>query len=201
MGALIGGLWAIGLNSDELEKIARQFENKWNMLKLIDLPLFPVSGLIGGYAIRRWLKKYYGSRTFYNVRTPFKVVAYDLVRREELVIESGPIVEAVCQSIAIPGVIKPVRIKDQLIIDGGVLNPLPTNVLAARGIKKIIAVNVLQSPEDVSEGFDMAQHQKTTDQERPFLKAPWQYIKFRIFGALSKHFEHNRYYHSNPSSQ
>ena len=139
MGALIGGLWAIGKDSDELEQVAREFEKRITMLKLLDPPVFPISGLIHGRAIKRWLKKHYGARTFYNVRIPFKVVAYDLVRREELVIESGSIVEAVRKSIGIPGVIKPIKEQDQLIIDGGVLNPLPTNVLASRGIKKIIA--------------------------------------------------------------
>jgi len=191
MGALIGGLWAIGKDSHGLEKVAREFQHKLSMLKLIDVPLIPISGLIRGKAIKRWLKKHYGNRTFYNVRTPFKVIAYDLIRREELVIDSGSIAEAVRQSIAIPGVIKPIEVKDQLIIDGGVLNPLPTNVLASRGIKKIIAVNVLQSPEDVSEGFDMTLHQKKKDKERPFLKAPWHYIKFRVLEAFCKPFDPN----------
>ena len=191
MGALIGGLWAMGKNSDELEKIGRQFENKLNMLKLLDIPIIPISGLIRGKAMKRWLKKYYGSRTFYNVRTPFKVVTYDLIRREEVIIESGLIVDAVHQSIAIPGVMKPIKHKDRLFIDGGVLNPLPTNVLASRGIKKIIAINVLQSPEDVSEGFDMTQHQKKKDKDIPFLKAPWHYIKFRVAEVLFRPFDPN----------
>ena len=191
MGALVGGLWAIGKNADELEVIAKEFESKISILKLVDPPLFPVSGLIRGYAIKRWLKKHYGSRTFYNVRIPFKVVAYDLVRREELVIDGGSIVDAVRQSIAIPGVIKPIRDKDKTIIDGGVLNPLPTNVLASRGIKKIIAVNVLQSPEDVSDGFDMTQHQAKIDKAVSFFKSPLHYLKFRIGTAISKPFVPN----------
>ena len=191
MGALIGSLWVIGKSADELEGIAREFENKFSMLKLVDPPIFPVSGLVRGYAIKRWLKKHLGSRTFYNVKIPFKAIAYDLIRREELVIGSGSLVEAIRKSIAIPGVIKPVKQKERLVIDGGVLNPLPTNVLAGRGIKKIIAVNVLQSPDDVSEGFDITQHQMKKDREVPFYKAPWHYLKFRLLQALGKPFNPN----------
>jgi len=160
-------------------------------VKLVDPPIIPISGLIRGHAIKRWLKKHYGTRTFYNVRAPLKVVAYDLVRREEIVIESGSIVDAVRKSIAIPGVIRPIQEGDRLIIDGGVLNPLPTNVLASRGIKKIIAVNVLQSPEDVSEGFDITQHQLKKDQEVKFFRFPFRYVGFRLRRLIFKVFNPN----------
>ena len=152
MGAIIASLWAIGKDAAEIEKIAHEFEQKKNLMDLID-PVVPISGLLGGRAIKHWLRKHIGGRTFYSTRIPLKIVAYDLIRREELVMESGPLVNAIRKSIAIPGVIEPVREKGRLIIDGGVLNPLPTNILTSRNIKKIIGVNVLQSPHDVSESF------------------------------------------------
>lgn len=191
MGALIAGLWAIGKDSRQIEEVAREFERPLSKLKLLDPPIFPISGLLRGKTIRRWLKKHFKGRTFYNVRTPLKVIAYDLVRREELVIDSGSIADAIKKSISIPGVIRPVQNKDQLIIDGGVLNPLPTNVLASLGIKKIIAVNVLQSPKDVSEGFDILQGQMKREEAIPFHKAPFHFLKFRIARALFKPFSPN----------
>ena len=78
-----------------------------------------------------------------------------------------------------------------MLIDGGVLNPLPTNVLTSRGIKKIIAINVLQSPEDVSEGFDIIQHQDKKENELPFYKAPLRFLKFRLARALHGPFDPN----------
>lgn len=191
MGALVGSLWAAGRDADAIEETAREFGHPLSKFKLLDPPLFPVSGLIHGRRIRRWLKKHLAGRTFYNVRTPLKVVAYDLAKREELVIDSGSIAEAVRKSIAIPGVMKPVQDKDRLIIDGGVLNPLPTNVLAGRGIKKIIAVNVLQSPEDVSAGFDMIRNQARKEEDIPFRRSPVQFFKFRIAGAFFRLFNPN----------
>ena len=87
-------------------------------MNLLD-PVVPISGLIGGRAIRHWLRKHIGDRTFYSTRIPLKIIAYDLIRREELVLESDSLINAIRKSIAIPGVIEPVREKGRLIIDGG----------------------------------------------------------------------------------
>lgn len=179
MGALIGAFWAAGYDADAIEKVARQFETKMAVLRLVDL-VPPVSGFIGGQAIRRWLKKYLGDRTFYSTRIPLKILAYDLIRREELVITNGTLVDAIMQSIAIPGVIAPIRKGERVIIDGGVLNPLPTNVLSAQGIKKIISVNVLQSPDDVVKGYEIFKQITDEKAKIPFWKAPISFISFRI---------------------
>ncbi|MBI5149447.1 MAG: patatin-like phospholipase family protein [Candidatus Omnitrophica bacterium] len=190
MGAVIAGLWAIGKDAAGIEKVARDFEKRKNMLALLD-PVVPISGLIGGRLIKYWLRKNFGGRTFYNTRVPLKIIAYDLVRREEIILESGSLVEAIRKSIAIPGVIEPVIEKDKLIIDGGVLNPLPTNVLASRRIKKIIAVNVLQSPHDVCENFALEKAAELKELQIPFSDAPWQFLQVRILRFLLRPFRHN----------
>jgi predicted acylesterase/phospholipase RssA/cellulose biosynthesis protein BcsQ len=189
MGALIAALWAIGKGADEIEGIAREFSKKRALLNLVD-PVFPVSGLIGGRAIKLWLRRHFGNRTFYDTRIPLNIIAYDLIRRQEMAIDSGSLVEAIRKSIAIPGVIEPVREKDRLIIDGGVLNPLPTNALVKRGIKKIIAVNVLQSPEDVCAGFEMARRAEAEEDQLPFRAAPLRFLRSRIGRFLLGPFRH-----------
>jgi NTE family protein len=68
----------------------------------------------------------------------------------------------------------------QMIIDGGVLNPLPTNVLAQMGIKKIIAVNVLQSPSHVAQGHQMDLKQRELTSKVKFWQDPMRYIGFRV---------------------
>jgi NTE family protein len=132
-----------------------------------------------------------GDATFYDTKIPLKVIAYDLIRREELVIEDGSLVDAVRQSIAIPGVINPVLKKDRLIIDGGVVNPLPTNVIANMGIKKIIAVNVLQSPGDIVKGYEIIERQMREEEKIPFGKSPVRYTGVRIRRLLTKLFYPN----------
>ena len=179
MGALVASIWAIGNNAEQLEQVAREFEKKKNILKLFD-PVFPKSGFIGGRLIKLWLKKHLGNKTFYDTKILLKVISYDLIRRQEHVIEEGNLVDAVRESIAIPGVIEPILKGDQLIIDGGVLNPLPINVLRAMGIKKIIAVNVLQSPSDVSIGYELTKKKIAEEERIPFFKSPLQYIGVRL---------------------
>lgn len=179
MGALLGALWAVGNKAAALEKIAREFTKKKSMLKLLDPPLSP-GGLVGGIAIKRWLRGHMGDKTFYDTVFPLKIVAYDLLHREEIVIESGSLIEAVRRSIAIPGVIPPIQEDGKLIIDGGVLNPLPTNVLRNLGINKIIAVNVLQSPDHASKGHELELKQLIEDYKIPFLKSPLKFIGLRM---------------------
>lgn len=190
MGALIGSLWVTGKNADEMEKIARGFEKRSALFGLVD-PIFPLSGVIGGVAIRKWLGKHLGNSTFYSTRIPFKVIAYDLAKRQELVINGGSIVDAVCKSIAIPGVFKPIKEKDKVIIDGGVMNPLPTNVLVSEGIKKIISVNVLQSPGDILAGFEISQKKIKERNKVSFFKSPWKYIKHKLGRMASGVFDFN----------
>lgn len=191
MGALIASMWATGRNSQQLEVIAREFQKGTNMLRLFDPPLIPVSGLIRGGLISLWLKKHLGNQTFYATKMPLKIIAYDLIHREELTISSGSLVDAVRQSIAIPGVIKPVIKGDRVIIDGGVLNPLPTNTLASLGIKKIIAINVLQSPQHVADGYEMQLHQEKEKMAIPFMKEPFQYVGRRLLKLMGKPFNPN----------
>ncbi len=190
MGALIAAIWATGKNAAELEIVAREFEKKTAMLKLFD-PVVPISGLIGGRLIKLWLKKHLGAQTFYSARFPVRIVSYDLTRREELVIESGSLVDAVRESIAIPGVLEPIRRGERVIIDGGVLNPLPTNVLTSMGIKKIIAVNVLQSPDDVVQGYEIFEHEHKKKMSIPFFKAPFHFVMLRLGILLGKAFNPN----------
>jgi len=155
------------------------------MFLVVPLAFMPISGLVQGEAIARWLKGKLGSKTFHETKIPLRIVAYDLLHRQELVIEQGLLVDAVRKSIAIPGVIKPFMEAKQMIIDGGVLNPLPTNVLTDMGVKKIIAVNVLQSPEEV----DWAQKRDDENLVKyfamPFSKHPFKFIGFRLGRYIS----------------
>lgn len=191
IGALLATFWAIGKNTDEMEDLAKEFQKKEAILKIFD-PIIPIAGFVGGRSIARWLKnRGLKDKTFYNTTIPLKIVAYDLIHRQEIVINSGSLVEAVRKSIAIPGIFKPILEKDKMIIDGGVMNPLPTNVLKDLGIKKIIAVNVLLSPEHASEGYLTQQQNLRTISKIPFHQSPWRYIQFRLTQFMKKIFMPN----------
>ncbi len=149
------------------------------------------SGLIRGQKINSWLRGKIGKNTFQDTRIPFRAVAYDLVHREELVLDRGLLVDAVSKSISIPGVIQPIHNARQVIIDGGVLNPLPTNVLRAMGIKKIIAVNVLQSPSQVAQGNENDLKQLELEGRIEFHDDPIRFVQFRIKRMLTYFFTPN----------
>ncbi len=187
MGALIGGLWAAGYTADELEVMAYEFRVRSNLFKLIDV-VFPLSGLISGKAVTSWLRSKFHQKTFKDLKIPLKVVAYDLIHRRDLIIEEGPLVDAVRKSISIPGVFQPIVNDDQLIIDGGVMNPLPINVLTSTDVKKIIAVNVLQSPDDVIRGYEKTRAELNKALADPFLKDPWIFLDIRFRFWLNKVF-------------
>ena len=156
------------------------------MFLVIPLALLPISGLVRGEAINRWLKIKFGNKTFRETKIPLRIVAYDLFHRKEIVIDQGSLADAVRKSISIPGVFKPVMETQQMLIDGGVLNPLPTNVLADMGVKKIIAANVLQSPEEVDWGQKQEEANFKVRLEMPFEEHPFKFLGFRLGALVSK---------------
>lgn len=148
IGALIGALWGIGMNSKDVEQVAAQFRSKWSIMKLVD-PGSPKLGILGGRQVRRFLRRYLGNKTFRDLKLPVKITACDYARRELIVLEEGSLVDAVRASVSIPAIFEPTRIHGRWLIDGGVLDPVPVDVLTQMGIHKIIAVNTLPSPEDI----------------------------------------------------
>ncbi len=187
MGALIGSLWAVGYRADDIEKMAFEFKKRSNLFKLVDL-VFPLSGLISGKAVMSWLYDKLGARTFRDARIPIKIVAYDLIHRRDVVIEEGVLVDAIRKSISIPGVFQPIITKDQMIIDGGVMNPLPTDVLTQAGVKRILAVNVLQTPEDVIKGYEQTCREIAKARDVYFVKDPIRWISVNLKFWMNRNF-------------
>jgi predicted acylesterase/phospholipase RssA/CRP-like cAMP-binding protein len=148
IGAVIAAMWASGLKADDIERSFLRFKNKMAALRLVDL-VFPKKGLIGGREIRRFLSSILGKKTFRDLKLPLKIVTCDIATREEVVVEEGLIIDAVMASVSIPGMFAPVTINGRLLVDGGIINPLPCNTLMKYGAAKIIAVNALPGPEDV----------------------------------------------------
>ncbi|MDD3344889.1 MAG: patatin-like phospholipase family protein [Candidatus Omnitrophica bacterium] len=148
IGSLIASLWAIGKSSQEILEITREFREPKHIWGLIDIT-FPRLGFIKGNKLRRFLKKHLGDKTFYDVRLPLKIIASDVHRKEPRILDKGPLVDAIMASCSMPGVFAPFKFKEEVLFDGGVTNPLPTEILAQEGVKKIIAVNVTPSREDI----------------------------------------------------
>jgi NTE family protein len=150
IGSLIGAFWAAGFSADELEGIAKSINRANAFFKLVgfrDLSLAH-RGFIKGNQVVRFLHSFLGDMTFQDLRFPLKIIATNLFNSEEVVFETGRVVDALRASISIPGIFRPFHYRDEYLIDGGVIDPLPVGVLNRMGVRKIIAVNVLSSPRD-----------------------------------------------------
>ena len=148
IGALIASLWAVGKSSGEILEIMREFREPKHIWGLIDIT-FPRLGFIKGNKLYRFLKKHLGSKTFYDVKLPLIIIASNVHKKEPKILDKGLLVDAIMASCSMPGVFAPFKFKEEVLFDGGVTYPLPTEPLMQLGVKKIIAVNVTPSREDI----------------------------------------------------
>ena len=142
IGALIGAHYALYGEIDSMFKLGTEL-TKTDYIKMAD-PNTPGKSMIKGKKIKNFLKdKFFGDKTFADTQIPISICATDLNTNHSIYFEEGPIIDAVMGSISIPGIVPPYRVKDYLCIDGGVMDPVPVRPLLDRGIKKILAVNLM----------------------------------------------------------
>ena len=103
----------------------------------------PAYSLIRGAKTRRMLYEAFGDRRIEELPLRFFCLSCDLVMREAVLHRTGPVVDAVYPSLAIPGLFPPVATPDgRLLVDGGVLDNLPVAAMARTGEGPVIAVDV-----------------------------------------------------------
>lgn len=153
IGALVGTLWASGFSPQEMEGIAGQFRTRRSLAQLADWAV-PKFGILAGRQVTRLLTRYLGEKTFRDMKIPMKVIAVDYTRREVMVMDEGSVVQAVRASVSIPAIFEPILVHGRYLIDGGVLDPVPVDVLNRMGVHKVIAVNTLPSPEDIHRKYE-----------------------------------------------
>jgi NTE family protein len=112
---------------------------------------------------------------------PLRVVATRLETLERVVFASGEVTQAVEASIAIPGICVPVTIDNEIYVDGGVVDPLPVDVLEEMGIEKIIAVNVIPSSEQLR--YWRERELEATGGKRKFSVRRWLNQQVNYFAA------------------
>jgi predicted acylesterase/phospholipase RssA/CRP-like cAMP-binding protein len=139
LGALVAAAAATDMGPEEMyEAFERQFAR--NPTRDPSLPVFSV---IRGVRTRRLLEESFGTTRIEELPLRFFCVSCDLIAREPMVHRSGPIVDAVHASLAIPGMFPPVRTPaGRLLVDGGVLDSLPVETMARLGEGPVIAVDV-----------------------------------------------------------
>ena len=139
IGALVGAVYASG-RIDLLEDEVQQFSRK-HILSLSD-PVLPKSGLIDGVKIADFIHQYVLDMPIERLPIPLAIIATDLNTGEEVVLREGNIIEAIRASISLPGIFKPVRKGDYLLVDGGLVNPVPVRTVRDMGADFVIAVDL-----------------------------------------------------------
>jgi NTE family protein len=140
IGAVVGALYCTGsmqkFKADVLKFSLRE------MLSFID-PVMPRSGLIEGKGFVKFMERYLSPKMkIEDLKVPLAIMATDYVSGAPVVFRSGSILEALRASISIPGVLVPVGYRGTLLVDGGVANPLPVNVVRGMGAGLTVAVNL-----------------------------------------------------------
>lgn len=158
IGAIIAGLWAAGKSSSEILTITKEFRDPRYIWGLVDLTL-PLFGFIKGNKLYSFLKKQFGNKTFYDLKLPLKIAATDVKKKEPIILDSGLLADAIMASVTMPGVFRPFHLKGDMLFDGGVIYPVPTEPLVMMGVKRIIAVNVTPSRQDLTTQADKIKEQ------------------------------------------
>lgn len=147
IGAYVGAIFASGRSAETAEYYAvKRFPSKWSYLTMVDL-IFIKSGLMSGVRPIHYLKSIIGDPTFRELPVPLAVVATDLKTGMPVVIRDGSVLEAVRCSTAFPGVIEPFLYGGRYLLDGGLTDPVPVDVLEVMGASVKIAVDVIPTVE------------------------------------------------------
>jgi len=146
MGTMAGACFANDGDISAAEKMA--LRTGWRQVaRILDLKLsFLGKGLIRGQKIEALLRSLIGNAEFKDLKIPFAAVATDVNTGKEVVIRKGSVIQAVRASISMPGIFVPATFEGKCLVDGGLPNPVPADVLRDMGAKFVIAVNVLVAP-------------------------------------------------------
>lgn len=138
MGAVVGGIYAAG-KLDEYRQWIESLDY-FDMLRLVD-PSFSL-GAIRGEKIFGRIRDMLGSINIEDLPIPFTAVATDLTNQQEIWFQEGNLELAMRASAAIPSLFTPVMQGQRMLVDGGILNPLPIVPVVSSHSDIIIAVNL-----------------------------------------------------------
>ncbi|MCE3026117.1 patatin-like phospholipase family protein [Salinicola sp. DM10] len=148
MGALIGGIHAAGQLEGYRDWVCQL--DYFDVLRLVDITWSAMGAMRAGKVMTK-LKSLVGDIQIEALPLPFTAVATDLTRQREVWFQSGSLLRAIRASIAVPGIITPVQEHGQVLVDGGLLNPLPIIPTVSVAADIVLAVNATaQTPRPIS---------------------------------------------------
>jgi len=139
IGALVGASYTSG-NLDRLEEWVRELD-WWDIVRVMD-PTLSGGGFIQGAHLMKTINSYVGNQNIEDLPRAFAAVATNLRSGQEVWLQHGSLMGAVRASIALPGLFTPMELDGRLLVDGGLVNPVPVTLAYTLGAEFIIAVNL-----------------------------------------------------------
>lgn len=141
MGSVIGGLYASGMSTDKMLELLNDFDIK----RLTRLDVFSIlkNGIFSTDKMPAYFKQISNVSLMEKTKIPFRCVSVDLYTGKPYIFKKGDFGEALMASTAIPGLFKPVKKDGKMLVDGGVINNVPFDVVKDMGADFVIAVDVL----------------------------------------------------------
>jgi NTE family protein len=142
-GTSIGALVAAAYASGELERLEKWVTSlTWaTVMRLMDLTWRP-GGLIRGQRLFTLFRATFGDREIDDLPLPFGAIATELSSGREIWLRHGKVLDAVRASCAMPGLFTPVVHEGAVLVDGGLVNPVPVSMCRALGAELVIAVDL-----------------------------------------------------------
>ena len=138
IGALVGGAYVAG-ELDWLEDWVQTLTMK-DVIAFMDFTLS--GGVVRGGRLMDFFRRHFTDRRIEDLATPFAAVATALDTGAEIWLRSGSMFEAVRASVAVPGFFAPVLREGMVLVDGGLVNPVPVSLARAMGAEILIAVDL-----------------------------------------------------------
>ena len=142
MGAVVGGMYAAGTLTEYKEWLKKL--DYWDVFNLLDFSISS-NGFIKGEKVFKKTAPFIPKINIEDLPIPFVAVASDIVRKQVVVYDQGDLKTAIRSSVSIPTVLHPIKAGDSLIVDGGVANPLPVDLVKRHPGDKLVVVDVNSS--------------------------------------------------------
>lgn len=140
IGAFVGAAY-VSQQLDMLEEWVLSLTKK-KILGYLDFSLPGAGGFVVGEKLIKFMQQQIGNTLIETLPCKFGAIATELESGREIWFQDGPILESVRASIAIPGLITPVKLRGKWLADGGLTNPVPVSLCRAMGADVVIAVNL-----------------------------------------------------------
>jgi NTE family protein len=137
-GALVGAAYCAGIPLQEIKTLFLTMG--WPTL--LRLSIRNPRSIFDTQPMEEFLRKKIGDIEFKDLKIPFAAVACNIHTGERVVLNSGPVAPAVRASAAIPGLFSPVEIDGRLLVDGGIVDNLPVDLVRSMGADYVIASDV-----------------------------------------------------------